>query len=436
MKKLLAIIPAIFVFGAPAHSLDQAGWECRQSFDVAQAGPARVSVPIDTLGRARADLRDLRIIGPDGAELPYAMLALPDARAAYRVSQTVAPRAFGAALDGTTTVVTIETGADKPLESIELNIPDAKDYMKPARVEVSTDRKNWTTVAGGQPLFRRNQGGRYDAVAQNTLPLGGRAAAFVRVTIYDQGNEPIAVAGAKLRVVDEVAARDTVPDEKVAATISNVKQLPDETVLTVDLGAANLRLTSLNLAVGDSLFARSVTIALLAADGANKASDATANEKTLARNRPVYSRTSIGGIETSGRTTVALDGAPVPSRTILVRIANGDSPALDIRGVSATRRPVHLAFNPVVAGRHTFLSGNPQAAAPRYDIALLSKELARLSLTEIVADTLVTTPDYRAPAAPGEPPGQVTKRVLFWIALAVAVGALLFVIGKLLPKND
>ncbi|MDF9827717.1 hypothetical protein M2447_001816 [Ereboglobus sp. PH5-10] len=430
MKKLLALIPALFVFGATAHGLNQADWECRQSFDVAQAGPARVSVPIDTLGRARADLRDLRIVGPDGAELPYAMLALPDARAAYRVSQTVAPRAFGAALDGAATVVTIETGVDKPLESIELSIPDAKDYMKPARVEVSPDRKNWTTVAGGQPLFRRNQAGRYDAVAQNTLPLGGRAAAFVRVTIYDQGHEPIAVAGAKLRVVDEVAARDTVPDEEVATTITNVKQLADETVLTVDLGAANLRLTSLSLAVGDSLFARSVTVTLPAAGD-----DTADRENTLARNRPVYSRTSIGGIETSGRTTVALDGASVPSRTILVRIANGDSPPLDIRGVAATRRPAHLAFNPSVAGRHTFLSGNPQAAAPRYDIAMLSRELARLPLTEIAAGTLVATPDYRAPAAPAEP-SQITTRILFWVALAVTVGVLLYVIGRLLPKTD
>ncbi|AWI08558.1 DUF3999 family protein [Ereboglobus luteus] len=428
MKKLLALIPAIFVFGATAHCLNQSDWECRQSFDVAQAGPARVSVPIDTLGRAQADLRDLRIVGPDGAELPYAMLALPDARAAYRVSQTVAPRAFGAALDGTTTVVTIETGADKPIESIELSIPDAKDYMKPARVEVSTDRKNWTTIAGGQPLFRRNQSGRYDAVAQNTLPLGGRTEPFVRVTIYDQGHEPIAVAGAKLKVVDEVAARGTVPDENVAATITNVKQLADETVLTVDLGAANLRLTSLSLAVGDSLFARSVTVTLPAAGD-----DTTERESTLARNRPVYSRTSIGGIETSGKTTVALGGAPVPSRTILVRIANGDSPPLDIRGVVATRRPAHLAFNPSVAGRHTFLSGNPQAAAPRYDIAMLSRELARLPLTEIAADTLAVAPDYRAPAAPS---GQVTTRVLFWIALAVTVGVLLYVIGRLLPKTD
>jgi hypothetical protein len=422
MKKLLPSIAfsfSICAAGVTGFALDPAEWQFRQTFDIDRAGPVRIAAPADTLGTAQPDLRDLRILSPDGTELPCAFLKLPTARAAYETTKTL-HRTAALELNAAKKelAVTIKTGTDERLESVELLIPDTTDYLLPARVEISGDGQTWETLASGQALFRRGQGGRYAAVVQNTLSLNRRAAAWVRVTIAFE-TAPVAVTGAQLRTVTETAARSAVPDEAVEARIVSTEQRAGETLLTVDLGAANLTLSALEFTINDPLFMRGVTV--------------SAGEKNvIARGDTIY-RVNVGNQIAAHKTTFDLGGVLVPVRQIVVLIENGDSPPLDVRGLNVKRRPMHIAFNPTVAGRHVFLSGNPRAVAPRYDIAALSDQFANLPVTEISAGAIAATPDYRPPAPPSEP-GWFTKRALFWVALALVVAVLLFVIGRLLPK--
>jgi hypothetical protein len=316
-------------------------------------------------------------------------------------------------------VVTIETGTDARLDSVELLIPDRSDYLLPARVEISDDGRAWETLASGLALFRRGQGGR-EAVVQNSISLARRAASWVRVAIAFE-TTPVAVAGVQLRAITETSARAAMPDEDTGAKITSIEQRAGETRLTVDLGAANLTLSELAFHIDDPLFMRGVTIT----DG---------GENVLARGGVLY-RVAIGNRIDTRKTTLDLGGVFVPVRRIVARIENGDSPPLAVRGVTAKRRPVHLAFNPPVAGRHMFLSGNPQASAPRYDLAALSGEFADLPVTKIVAGAVMVTPDYRPPGPPDER-GQFIKRAVFWVALALVVAVLLFVVGRLLPKAE
>ncbi|MDR1011723.1 MAG: DUF3999 domain-containing protein [Opitutaceae bacterium] len=431
MKKLLPSIALSFSIcaaGVTGFALDPAEWQFRQTFDIDRAGPVRIAAPADTLGAAQPDLRDLRILSPDGAELPCAFLKLPAARAAYETTKTL-HRTAALELNAAKKelAVTIKTGTDERLESAELLIPDTTDYLLPARVEISGDGRTWETLARGQALFRRGrgQGSRYGAVVQNTLSLNRRAAAWVRVTIAFE-TAPVAVTGAQLRTVTETAARSAAPDEAVEARIVSTEQRAGETLLTVDLGAANLTLSALEFTINDPLFMRGVTLS---------AGEKNAGEKNvLSRGDTIY-RVNVGNQIAAHKITLDLDGIFVPARQIVVHIENGDSPPLDVRSLNAKRRPVHIAFNPTVAGRHVFLSGNPRAVAPRYDIVALSDQFANLPVTEISTGAIAATPDYRPPAPPSEP-GQFTKRALFWVALALVVAVLLFVIGRLLPKTE
>jgi hypothetical protein len=88
MKKILSPIALALCCATCCLALDPAGWQYRQAFDIGQTGPARIPLPADTLGGAQPDLRDLRILSPDGAELPYALLKLPDAREAGETTKT------------------------------------------------------------------------------------------------------------------------------------------------------------------------------------------------------------------------------------------------------------------------------------------------------------------------------------------------------------
>ncbi|MDR0352748.1 MAG: DUF3999 domain-containing protein [Opitutaceae bacterium] len=408
--------------GAALRALDATAWRYQQPFEVAQAGAMRVALPPETLDRLQPDLRDLRIVGADGTESPYAVLELPAARAASQ-TLTVTRRPVSLRIDPEKkeVIATLSTETGAPLDSVALLIADTTDYMLPARVEISGDGNAWRTLASGLALFRRGQGGGYNTIVQNTLPLDRRSAAFVRVTI-STGETSLAITGAELRVIKETAAREAMPDDDAPARIVATEQRAGETLLTIDLGAANLSLSTLSFQIADPLFMRHVT--LTGTDG-----------RELARGEALY-RVEIPGQVSTSKTALAPGGLFVPERRILARIENGDSPPLDVRGVGATRRPVHIAFNPAVAGRFTFLAGNAQARAPRYDLAVLSGRLASLPLSRITAGASSETPDYRAPAPASDKTSvrDIIGSAFFWLALTAVVIVLFVVIAKLLPK--
>ncbi|MDR2674811.1 MAG: DUF3999 domain-containing protein [Opitutaceae bacterium] len=442
MKKALlpsAALPAlcaacILCTGAACLALEPAGWQYRQAFDIGRGGPARIPLPAGTLDGAQPDLRDLRVLAPDGAELPYALPRLPAAREAGETTRTL-HRAAALQVNRAEKeiVVTIETGTDERLDSVEPLIPDTSDYLLPARVEISGDGRAWETLADRLALFRRGQGGRHGAVVQNTLPLGRRTAAWVRVAIaFETG--PVAVAGARLRTVTATAARAAVPDEEVAARIVATSRRAGETLLAIDLGAANLALSELAFDIADPLFMRGVTITAGGENGGAGENAAAASGETVLARGALY-RVAVGDRLDAHKTALDLGGVPAPARRIVARIEDGDSPPLDVRGVTAKRRPVHLVFNPPAAGRHVFLSGNPRAAAPRYDLAALADRFADLPVTAIAAGPVEAAPGYRPPAEPDEP-WRFARSAGFWVALALVVAVLLFVIGRLLPKAE
>lgn len=426
MKKILAGACLIFAFAPGAFSIEPAQWQYRQPVTLAKSGPARISVPLGTLDRAQADLRDLRILGPDGGELPYAILDVPTERPPRKISGvTLAPRSFSATMDGDTTVVLIDSGTNKPIDSVQLNIADRTDYTKPARVEVSDDGKNWTLIAQGVPLFRRERG--EFSLVQNDIPVGARTERHIRVTISNQGlgDAPIAIHGAKIFAVDEIAARAGIPDEETPVTISNVKQDAGTTILTLDLGAANVSLSQLHFDIADTLFMRRIYLSTTPANADGM--------RVMLTDSPIYCIKDVDGTPMTSNTTLEFGGRPVSTRTVEVSIINDDSPPLRILGVSAKRRPVLIAFNPPAPGVFTLLSGNPQAAAPRYDLAAFSEKLSQLPLAKITAGAVASTPGYRAPG-PARNSGQFVNNALFWLALAVVVIVLLAVVAKLLPK--
>jgi hypothetical protein len=104
----------------------------------------------------------------------------------------------------------------------------------------------------------------------------------------------------------------------------------------------------------------------------------------------------------------ALDGAPAraqlelpvvftPStRELLIHVCNGDSPPLAIDTVRVKRRPVSLLFMAPTAGSYALLAGNPQAAAPRYDLAAFADEMRGANAAVVVPGAVEDMPGYQA----------------------------------------
>jgi hypothetical protein len=76
-----------------------------------------------------------------------------------------------------------------------------------------------------------------------------------------------------------------------------------------------------------------------------------------------------------------------------------DSPPISIDAVRADRRLIRLTFFANQPGQYSFLSGNTQSAAPRYDLSALSGKLRNVKATDVVPSALAPNPNYKPPEA-------------------------------------
>lgn len=127
--------------------------------------------------------------------------------------------------------------------------------------------------------------------------------------------------------------------------------------------------------------------------------------------------------------TLALETAP-ETNTLTLEIDNGDNPPLQLGALQATYPVVRLVFKGQTGETLTLHAGKPGAAAPRYDLALVGRQLLAADRQPArLADAATPATDRAAPLL-----ASLRGGVAFWIALAVVVVVLLVVVAKLLPK--
>ncbi len=347
-------------------------WRFRQVLEVSQSGLTRVSLPAGTLDAARPSLEDLRMIDPDGREVPYIIdRPLPQPESALR------PKDFRASIEGPNTRLNIVTGTHSTLRAVSLEIAGQTEFIKPARVEGSHDGRNWQLLADHEPIFRMAGGATKLRVS---LPDG--AWEFLRLTIGDTRSPPIPFTGAELHN-GALAA----PSEPMTVAIKSRDENPGVTRLALNLGAMNLTPAIIHIETTDPLFARTVAVAVPQMNGDDLA------EQTLAS--AIIYRMDTGGGKTESRTDVVID-QQVNARELLLLIANGDSPPLAITGIRAERRTVNLVFSVPRPGRYLLLAGNSQCPVPNYDLTTLAQDLKALKSVAVVPSAMTDNPEYKA----------------------------------------
>jgi hypothetical protein len=347
-------------------------WKFDQPFDVSASGLVKLSLPIQTVDAARAGLEDLRLYDDDGNAVPY-FIERP--QPAERVSQ--APKSFRVSLVGMSTLVLLETGLSQPLSAVTLDTP-APGFVKAVRVEGSADGRIWQTIEQGQVIFR--QGG----ASQLRVSFPARAWNFLRLVVDDNRSQPVAFIGAQIHAAEAAA----VPAKPLPIRIRERHEMPGETRLALDLGAAHLQIASLQIETDEPLFTRRVTLAVpeITAEGMRERAIIEA----------VIYRVAVADSPVSSNLKVSLE-RHVDSRELLFLIHNQDSPPLTIDGVRAERRPASLVFRAAQPGRYHLLTGNSRCAAPGYDLAALSSNLKDATLIAPVIVSLISNPSYRPP---------------------------------------
>ncbi len=336
-------------------------------------GLVKLSLPVETLDAARPALEDLRLYDDAGNEVPY-LIERPVP--VEKIIQNV--KSFHVSLTTSNTAIVLETGLTRPLDDVVLETP-AGSFIKAVRVEGSTDLKQWQTLEQGQPIFRQP-----DGVNRLHVSFPTSSWPWLRLTVDDQRSQPIPFTGAHIRV----AVTEPAPTEWLPVTIAERSENPGETRLALNLGAANLSLTAVQIQTAEPLFSRQVTFAV------PQVSEDSIREQTIGRG-------AIYRVAIEGQPPVESLSAPmesqVHSRELLLFIHNQDSPPLPITAVRVERRPVYLVFLARQAGAYHLLTGNSQCAAPRYDLAALDMNLKSMAVAPVKLPPPANNPDYRPP---------------------------------------
>jgi hypothetical protein len=371
---LLALLAA-----ASCPAVTPSEWQHRQAVAVPAPGLVRVELSPASFDAAAPQQEDLRVIDPAGNET-----ALLVDRPPVPVARVVRPSGFEAKVTPGRTEITMTTGTADKLASLSLETP-SPFFLRAAKLEVSENASEWIALDQGAPIFREWGAERLE------LPIGGRAAAYVRVTISDNLDAPLPFTGARLLL----EAADAPAPVSVGSHISGRDEFAGETVLTLALDGRNVPLAAIEFETAEPLFMRRVAVSV------REVRSAIPTERTIATG--TIFRVALNGAPAHERTELALAFAP-PTRELLIHVYNGDSPPLALSAVRLKRWPVSLLFVAPVAGTYTLLSGNPQAAAPRYDLAAFAGEMRLASAAVVVPGGLEDTPDYHPSEALATPP--------------------------------
>ena len=368
-RRIAGLVLAAWLAAGSALAWERTEWKTQQPVRVVQPGVHSLALPPETLDAARGDLGDLRLLDPEGKEVAY--LLERDTRPSTRV---VPVKSFRSTLGENSTQLVIACG-DFPAEEILLESP-AREFVKRATIEASDNGSTWRTVREGEPLFRQARAERL-AVRD--------AAPFLRITIDDTRSRPVPFTGARM------TARPAAPHTSASldVRVTRREEFAGETVLTLELAAAHVPLSALELTTPERLFTRRVSV------GARELREESAVERTLATGT-LY-KVALDEDRPAEQSAVPLDFT-APSRELIVHVTNDDSPPLAITGVKVWRYEVRLHFDGRLAGDYTLLSGHPQVAAPRYDVSTLrpGKTTARTALTP---GPLAPNPGHRSPEA-------------------------------------
>lgn len=367
-----AVMVALFVLCASARALEDVAWKTRQVLAIDRPGVLKIALPPETLGLGRPGLEDLRLVDPAGREVPFVFTLPPPAQPA--VSRL--PSSFKVILTEDATQLLMESGTATPIEFVTLSSP-APSFLKSAQVEISGDGERWETIASGTAIFRQF------GAEQLRIDLLRKSAGHVRITINDRGTRPVVFTGATLQL-----AGSTPPDVSapISVRVLRREEYAGESVLTLDLGGANVPLASIEFETTEALFARAIRFSV------RELAEESSVERTLASGQ-------IWRVAADGMPVTSQRNIPVrftaPSRELFIHVTNGDSPPLSIDRVVARQHPVWLVFRAAEAGSYSILTGNAQVPAPRYDLATLEAALRDTPPSSLVPGAAQPNPGYR-----------------------------------------
>lgn len=332
------------------------------------AGDHRVDVDLDLYRESRAEelLADVRIAGPDGAEVPYVLREPGAAHSSGRIAATMLDPGVDAA-----GVAQATWALDAPGTRhcrVELSVIGGS-FLREARVETGTDPRSLSEVARGAYVYRIPQGSETVEHLSVRYPLS--RAALVRIRLVPEG-APARDAAADVRITGGAVSCETQAPAELPALLplAIVETQRDSeaktTLVTLDAGADGAPLEAVLLDVSTPEFSRRVDVA----------------STTYRAVWPAVGSGMIHRIRPHGESGPSLASTRIPlnptrKRFLRLTIHDGDSAPLSLSGAQGEVRAREVVFRAAQPGPHRLYVGDALGKRPSYDLVDLLDHTVR-----------------------------------------------------------
>ncbi|WP_437536105.1 DUF2339 domain-containing protein [Sorangium sp. So ce726] len=391
------------------------------------AGDHRVDVDLDLYRESRAEelLADVRIAGPDGAEVPYVIREPGAAHASGRIAATMLDPGVDAA-----GVAHATWALDAPGTRhcrVELSVTGGS-FLREARVETGADPRALSEVARGAYVYRIPQGSETVEHLSVRYPLS--RAALVRIRLVPEG-APARDAAADVRITGgAVSCEPQAPTESPAllplAIVETQRDTEAKTTLvTLDAGADGAPLEAVLLDVATPEFSRRVDVA----------------STTYRAVWPAVGSGMIHRIRPHGESGPSLASTRIPlnptrKRFLRLTIHDGDSAPLSLSGAQGEVRAREVVFRAAQPGPHRLYVGDALGKRPSYDLADLLDHTVRERPPAARLGAAAANPELGAAPVARDLPFTERHRAPIGGALAVGLLALSLWAAQLLKRGE
>ncbi|WP_438036220.1 DUF2339 domain-containing protein [Sorangium sp. So ce204] len=391
------------------------------------AGDRRVDVDLDLYRESRAEelLADVRIAGPDGAEVPYVIREPGAAHASGRIAATMLDPGVDAA-----GVAHATWALDAPGTRhcrVELSVTGGS-FLREARVETGADPRALSEVARGAHVYRIPQGSETVEHLSVRYPLS--RAALVRIRLVPEG-APARDAAADVRITGgAVSCEPQAPAESPAllplAIVETQRDSEAKTTLvTLDAGADGAPLEAVLLDVATPEFSRRVDVA----STTYRAVWPAVGSGMIHRIRP------HGGSGPSLAST-RIPLSPTRKRFLRLTIHDGDSAPLSLSGAQGEVRAREIVLRAARPGPHWLYVGDALGKRPSYDLADLLDPTVRERPPAARLGAAAANPELGAAPVARDLPFTERHRAPIGGALAVGLLALSLWAARLLRRGE
>lgn len=391
MRRLGAIAVALLTLASLAladQDEDRSAWRYRRLvMPAATAAPnalfAALLLDPHVLARCQADLRDVRLVTPDGTEVPWILDRLE-----AKAPPTFAARLMTARVDQRVrSVWVLDFGAPRTFDRVELEV-DARDFTKSLRVESSDDAQAWRVLREDAGIFDKEFEGRVHHTHVTFSPAV--TARYLRMTADDRTSPRIEVRRATASVSSPKEARRW----KESVTLEALESPKGRSRFRLTAGRA-LPIEAVTIGAGDPVFSRVVRLV-------EEAEAPATGSRVLGEARLYRVHLDAAVVPVEG---LGFDVSRPGSGGLVLEIENGDSPPLkgvtvEVAGVS--ERLLFLQRT----GPWTLYYGNRVTRAPSYDLAALREHI----VSQDQLATVEVGPENENARYQGVPPLQFVAR--------------------------